>query len=384
MTIYILLLILMFCCAWFVPAQEQNKRTGLLFAVVMTAGLICGLGDMLGGYDRYIYGEIFDNAAIDLRNGVPLMDNTAMRLNTKEQGYGLFNVAIAYFTGNRYIFILIVTLFIYVSVFFHVLRYSQYPLVSFFVLFCLWYFFTYTYLRQCMAVAIVWYAIPFAVKRKPIPFFAIVILAATFHNSALLFGLVYFVVNRAFTRNQIIYIFIFATLLGLTPLGTFLMSTLGGAVNEEKAVLSARGAQESARLEYIIEALFFIFINLLGFSRQIPKDKEQQCQFNMLLLFTIILLLFSRSGDGGRMSWYFLIGVVCVSADSLINNMKEQYLKVVFVSIMLFLYLRVLTLWEFNMCPYKTFLTPGHTAAEWIYEQFEYDYIYDNNKLYNI
>ena len=45
---------------------------------------------------------------------------------------------------------------------------------------------------------------------------------------------------------------------------------------------------------------------------------------------------------------------------------------------------RILYSWQFNLCPYKTFLTPGHTGAEWIYEQYEYDQYYDIDKFYNL
>ena len=47
-----------------------------------------------------------------------------------------------------------------------------------------------------------------------------------------------------------------------------------------------------------------------------------------------------------------------------------------------FLFFRILDAWSFNLTPYKTFLTPGHTAAEFIYEEYEYDTNYDYDKFY--
>ena len=38
-----------------------DKR--LFFFIVIALGLFVGLSDMLGGYDRYIYAEYFDQAA---------------------------------------------------------------------------------------------------------------------------------------------------------------------------------------------------------------------------------------------------------------------------------------------------------------------------------
>lgn len=52
------------------------------------------------------------------------------------------------------------------------------------------------------------------------------------------------------------------------------------------------------------------------------------------------------------------------------------------MAVSLVLFLRITIEWSFNMCPYKTFLTPGHTAEEWIYEKYEYDLKYDMDKFY--
>ena len=65
MLIYILLFITVALPAFLISPQNQEKRKNIItfYAVVVCATLTCGLRDMLGGYDSYIYGDIFDSTA---------------------------------------------------------------------------------------------------------------------------------------------------------------------------------------------------------------------------------------------------------------------------------------------------------------------------------
>jgi hypothetical protein len=72
----------------------------------------------------------------------------------KEVGYDFLNVLIAFLTANRYIFILIVTVIIYTLTFVSFKRYmTNYPFAVMLFL-ALMFFFTFTYLRQVLAVSI--------------------------------------------------------------------------------------------------------------------------------------------------------------------------------------------------------------------------------------
>ena len=370
-------------CATKIPPSRQNNKPFLFALVVLFAALICGLGDMLGGYDRYIYCDLFDSTAEELRNAVPYEETSAIALNPTEQGYGWFNILIAKFTRNRYIFILTTTLLIYLMIYRHLIKYTPYPFIAFFVLLCLFYFFTFTYLRQVLACCIAWFAIPFAQKRKPIKFFAITVLAATFHNTALLFGIVYFVANRKFTIKSISILFIIGLLLGFTPLGQFLMDNIGGSVNEYKAEQSARAAGGQPRLAYFIEAAFFLII-ILSRYKKLPKEGMQLCLLNIALTFIFILIFFIRFTDGGRLSWYFIIGIVCTTAQVIVHDYKDMRNKLIIYSICLFLYVRIILGWGIALTPYKTFLTNGVREDDFIWEKYEYDHLYDEDKFYNM
>src|SRR5574344_2551446 len=96
-----------------------------IFIIFITCFI--GISDMLGGYDRYIYGVLFDDVASNMRDG-NLFGSVIFIEYPKEIGYDFLNIAIGLLTQNRYIFILIVTIIIYVLTFISFKRYmSNYP-----------------------------------------------------------------------------------------------------------------------------------------------------------------------------------------------------------------------------------------------------------------
>jgi hypothetical protein len=176
-----------------------------------------------------------------------------------------------------------------------------------------------------------------------------------------------------------------AFLLGLTPLGTFLMIHIGGAVNESKAMLSANAANQSggARIEYLLEALLFLFL-LSKVYYKLPKDKLSLCMTNIGILFVFTLLFFIRFTDGGRLSWYFIIGGVYISTEVCVHKLSDSYVKPLTYILMTFLYFRIVFAWGNLLSPYKTFFENGVRDNDNVWELYEYDHEYDDDKLYKI
>lgn len=382
MLIYFVCLFVVMGASLYIPPQDQQKRKSLFFFVVMFVGLICGLRDMLGGFDNYIYGEIFDVTARELKGGTSVVNTTAYSLNTSELGYAFWNIGLGYVFRNRYLYFLTTSVVMYLILYRHFTKYSKYPFVAFFILFGIWYFFSYTYLRQVFAALIAWFAIPYAIDRKPVKFFLIVVLAASFHNSALLFGLLYFIAHYRFSRRTIILFFVVSLFLGFTPLGVILMDFFGSGINERKTDISLSGVG-SARIEYILESLFFMSIIVYDYGK-IPKDKYSLCFLNISLLFLFILTFFVQFSDGGRMSWFFLIGIACTISNILVRDVQKPLIRIMLYVVMLLLYIRIVFAWGDLLSPYKTFLTNGVRSNDRIWEKYEYDQNYAKDKFYNM
>ncbi len=174
---------------YFIQRNRKVTSVSLLFFFMLALSLFIGLGDMIGGYDRYIYGEVFDSIADEMRSGRNL-SRLFYLVNGKEFGYFVWQIIVSIFTPNRYIFILVTTLAIY-YLFFRIMKeyMLEYPLSV--VLFMgMMFYFSMTYLREVFGIAILWQGIRYIWERKFWKYTLIVMLAASFHASILIAFLV--------------------------------------------------------------------------------------------------------------------------------------------------------------------------------------------------
>ena len=158
MYIYIIILVLALVGA-FLLKQGSMKSTAYLVCWLGTLALFVGFSDMLGGYDRYIYGELFDEVADVNRAGGDVHAAYIFELYSSEFGFSWLNVAISYITANRYIFIFILTIVIYALLFVSFKRYvDNYPfaLVLFFGANLLFHIYISTAISRCWSGVVVY------------------------------------------------------------------------------------------------------------------------------------------------------------------------------------------------------------------------------------
>jgi putative membrane protein len=340
-----------------------------------------GFSDMFGGYDRYIYGEIFDNLADVTTIKGDYSDSLYYYSYSSEVGYTFLNVLISFFTENRYIFILIITLIIYICLFISLRKYTEnYPLAV--VLFMgLWFFFTFTYLRQVLAATIVWLSIQYVIERKFWKFLVVFLIGFSMHNSAIIFFPLYFIPLRKFSPKLIVGVMLFLLLLGLSPLPNSLFEVYeSSSIVERHAEYNASG---DLRIPYILEAFFFLYLILKSY-KYIPADKSHVVLLNMALIFCGILLLFVRSENGGRLSWYYMIGIIAtITSICTYKTNIQNKIPLFLIGLSLFLYIRIYTGWQvyLNLYPYKTFFTNGVRVGDYSWENYEYNHEYDNDKF---
>lgn len=380
MWIYILIFIITLIFH-FVFAQNGKPPYAIFFIYCVGLGTFIGLSDMLGGYDRYIYGEVFDYYSGLINNGESMLNNSFFVYFKSEPGYGLINYAIAQFTVNRYIFILSFTIIAYCLFAVALYRNTRHPFFALIIFFGLSFFFTFTYLRQIMAMAICWNTIQLIEKRRLIPFLLVVLFAATIHNASILFFVLYFIPNKNYSKQSIVIVMSILLILGIIGPASTLYEIYGatsGAV--EKAASYQRTSEYGFRVEYLIESVLFLVILLVNYDK-ILFTKKNSVLVNSYLMFCATLLLFVKSSDGGRMAWMSVIGVISVLS-MLCTQENRNLLKPTVIAICIMLYVRVLISWGMTLYPYKTFLTPGYREGDLTHQNYEYDHRYDIDKLY--
>ena len=380
MAYYIILFIITTVLAWFYSGNTKASKS-LFFSFCLSVGLFVGLADMLGGYDRYIYSEVFQDMHENVTKGV-LFSEDFLYFFGKEPVYGLINDFIAFFTPNRYIFILVYTLFLYIVYAFNFYRYTKNPFFALLVFEGLMFFFTFTYLRQVLAAGVVWLAIPYVAQRSFKKYLLFIVLATLIHNSAAYMILLYFIPRRKFEKKYIVIFMLTLLIIGISGVTKFVFSVSGDVVSNARIAGYADTAEIGFRIEYVIEATLFLSILLLNYKR-IDDDALSLTLANVYLLFCGLLLFFCKSSDGGRIAWHCLIGIIVI-LERLCRPKSAVALKS-FITVMCFvLFYRILSAWGILLYPYKTFLTPGIRQGDFIEEAYEYDHAYDNDKLYNL
>ena len=239
--------------------SSKKKQMTAMTVYMVLLGMFIGLGDMLGGYDRYIYGELFDSMADVTRTGGNPWASYAFKFYANEFGYGSLCALLSYITGNRYIFIFIVTMIIYILLIISLREYVENAPFAVVMFMGLWVFFTFTYLRQVIGCTIVWLSVKYIIKRNFPMFLLVWFIGYSFHNSILVFLPMYFLPIKKFPKEKVIYVMIFSSLLGLTSIPQGLFAAYG-EIDAERVNATSYAIDAGFRWTYLIESMFFLYL----------------------------------------------------------------------------------------------------------------------------
>ena len=380
MYIYIIILALAIAGALFLP-QKTAKSTIYLALWMAGLALFVGFSDMLGGYDRYIYGELFDEVADMRKRDQDFLTAYIFQQYPTELGYVWFNVLLSYITANRYLFIFVVTLIIYVLYFINIKRYALDYRIALLFFLALLFFFTFTYLRQMIGVGIAGLSIKYVYERKLWKFVFFVLLAASFHNSAVILFPIYFIPMRKYSVSIVMLLMLVCFIIGVSGASSSIFEAYSSTSGLEQRTSKYIEDTSGFRIAYLLEAFFFLWIILNNYEK-LGADKRQIVLLNVALVFCGILLLFIRSENGGRLGWYFIMALIATLTNILSKKRKDLLNNLVVYAVVLFLYVRIASAWGVLLSPYKTFFTNGVREGDFIRERFEYDADYENDKFY--
>lgn len=370
----------------YIQGKDVNRNNTFLMLYTAFLALFVGMSDMFGGYDRYIYGEVFDDLTDSITKGENPFYTDAFFLY--EIGYSILSSLIALLTENRYIFILTLTLIIYYNVYKVFERhFTNYPL-AFVIFLGMIFFFTFTYLRQVVAFTFAWMSIKYLLDGDRKKFFLMILITASMHKSGLVFVGLWFMPLKKWKKNQVVWILLVCGLVGMSGITSSIYDAVmaSGMIANQGNEYSTGG---SARIAYVLEVIFFAWIILKNYDR-IENTRQNIIFLNMAWMFCAFLLLFVRSSDGGRVAWFFTIGIVytitLIATTNQVNGLRLARNKVapLMIVVMLVMYVRVYDSWQAfnNLYPYKTFLTNGYRTPDYSHDNYEYDEGYDHDKFY--
>ncbi len=390
MLLYLIIFLIPVFAYYIGPRENRNKRFLQIYMLALM--LFVGLSDMLGGYDRYIYGEVFDSIADGVTNGDEIA--TLNEFKHFEIGYSTLSWIIALITENRYIYIFIITFLIYLFMYKAFEKsMDNYPLAMI-VFLGMVFFFTFTYLRQVLAFSIAWFGIRYYVDKKWIRFLVICGIVALLHKAGIIFLGILFVPIRKWSPIAVIFILLICGAIGLSGVTGQLYDTFADVSAME--LRNTYDTDSGMRIAYVLEVVFFAWLILTNYNK-IASTRKNLIFLNMAWCFCAILLLFMKSEDGGRIAWFFTLGIIYIITlictysrtttgirESQVIVKNQILVNFLMIVLMFGLYMRVYISWQpyNNLYPYKTCLTDGFRSPDFSREHYEYDYTYDLDKFY--
>lgn len=304
-----------------------------------------GLRDMIGGFDVYIYGELFE---------VPL--ELLLSYTSVEYGYILWYAFLKLFSDNRHFMFMVMAFVLFFFQFRIYKKYSPLLLFALFIFFAKFFLMSFVYLRQGTAMALLTFAIPLALEKKYIKYFILVAIAFTIHRSSIMFLPFIFVANRNFTTAQFFVFISIAILIAITPLNNFLFGFLGDKIDDAKVAVYV--AQEtSVNIFYFAEVMVLVVI-LLQYKDEFYKNPITRMIANGLFMYILVSLIGLTNPSFIRFCWYYLPFFVLGITYFIFfqqNSGRLKLFKATFLLYFSLLFFRLLILYDDgDLMPYKT------------------------------
>ena len=191
-------------------------------------------------------------------------------------------------------------------------------------------------MRQALAMSICLIAYDFIVKKKPISFVLTILVAMTFHKTAIIFLPFYLI---AYVKYNFWHVSIFMGIIALFySLSNVLVKVFDDAMDKSYA------ASESAEGGGVVVVAIYICILLLAvmYRKSLDSDTARKCFFMTITGFILYCARYFSNAIYERMSYYFFYYSILL-LPAVISKAPEQERKfvkfgIIFLSIVLFVY----------------------------------------------
>lgn len=296
LTYYILLGVLAILACLFQIGGKNRKKDLIFLLIVFVILATTSALRYSTGYDySYTYAPGFEE----------VLNNPDISLfgHHYEPGYMLLEKMVAFFSSN-YQMIFVVTSVLIIGLFcINYAKYSSnvYLSVILFVLLSEYYC-SMNFIRQTIAGVIALFAIPFLKKKKFLPYLLIVLVASTFHKSALILIPFFFINLIPLTK------IVFAIYCAVTAVLYFNTEHIINFVTQywyQGYQLESVHVQATFEWPFAVAMLIEFLIVFLGASKLTKKDKSNYVYVNYAFFAFFFTLMGTRHSILDRLSVYF-------------------------------------------------------------------------------
>lgn len=261
-----------------------------------------------------------------------------------EYGFRLLSAIVKEFGGNMQVIYFIIAFINIILLYKSLTYFSKYPIL------CLLGYYSFTFfildlsgIRQSLALNIILYGLRYTYERKLLKYFIAILIASSFHNSAIFCIIIYplfYKKKSYFNLLYIIYTFsliiVLVQIKWLQTITAYVLPIFG--FNDEisrKMIFYAFSSNFEDTHLNIFKIAFGLFLTLfiLKYKKIILKSNLSNFIFLCFMLFLILNnLMFEISEINSRISAYLIIFLV-IEVSDIIQHLKINFNKIVFYSI---------------------------------------------------
>ena len=336
MNYYLLLLVLIIFTYIIIEKilNIKNKEVIFLKVAFIEMLLFLGLRDVSVG--------------IDLKNYIPYFNmikqakwNNLFILKL-EKGYILLNKLISIF-GNENLFLFVIAIITLSGVYFSIKHFSKNYFFSIFIFITFqFYIFQFSGLRQSIAYSIILISLKYIKERNWIKFIVTVLIASTFHKTAIIFIPAYWIAKNKINIKSIKLFFVILILLYILKIP--ILTLITKYIYKTYDVLSSTDGYNMLILLLSIFVFFLLIKN---------RDNENNdIWFNMLMVAVLIQSLASVQGNIARLTMYYSYSLMFLIPNA-IHDIESTEQRIT-IKTVIYILLFVFYLTNIQM-PYKTF-----------------------------
>ncbi|MRI62407.1 EpsG family protein [Ornithobacterium rhinotracheale] len=335
-----------------------------LFRVLLLGSMIfmCGFRDMIGGFDVYIYSEVYE----------VLKGDFLFTYKAFEKGFLVYYWILQKVSYSREFMLFATTFVIFGGMALILKKLSPIYSVSLFMFFSKFFMFTFTYIRQETAMLVVATSLLFFlsnIRYKYIWGTILILLAGTIHRSALVFLVIPIIRDRKLSQIQYIFFSLILLVIVASPLGNLLLSSIAESADNEKLNIYME-KENNFNFLYLIEGGTLLF--LISNYRKHFQSSFDNFIINGTFAYTLITLISITNASLLRLTWYFYIFIILFIPTLIIKVPKIKNLAlIILISYFALLFFRyILTYGPGEFYPYKSIFQDFNRNGRW--EWMEY------------
>lgn len=301
---------------YFIQNGLKIKKNNNIYIIVVSLVLVLvlGLRGLTVGIDTINYYNLFTY--------VKNMELNQLFVGISfEYGYRMLQYVIG-LAFNEYQFLLICVASFYILVVsHHIYKYSKNPNLSY-ILFILYGFYTFAFstTRQTIAIAFIMIAYEFIDKRQLLRFLSFVLIAASFHITALIFIPSYWITKFKFNKFTIsLFAIITLLMLYFRPVIVLFLNSI--ARNEYTYI------ETGGNLLFLFMVIS-VFLGIVYQKKFLIEDNNNKLLFYMLCMSILIMPITKFHPAMMRLTYYYFIFMI-IYIPNLVSVIKDPIIRIV-------------------------------------------------------